>query len=76
MGFVHKDWLNKRRYWPEFISEKVIKFYMTEYYVVTQASLPGKLDGICFDVFNMKKTDYTMMHMYTYSKIAVSEGYN
>ena len=49
---------------------------MTEYYVVTQASLPGKIDGIGFDVFNMKETDYTMIHMYTYSKMAVSEGHN
>ena len=39
-----------------------------------QARLPGKLDGIGFDVFAMKEPVYTMILMSTYGQLVVSYG--
>ena len=39
-----------------------------------QARLPGKLDGIGFDVFAMKEPVYTMIFMSTYGQLVVSYG--
>ena len=45
--------MNKVLYWPKFINGEEIKLNMDENEVVTQTCLPGKLDGIGFEIISM-----------------------
>ena len=58
--------IKKRRYWPKHIKGDEIKNKMEKEPVGTQGRLPGKLDGMDFDIFTSTEPDYVMMFMSTY----------
>ena len=51
-GFYASALMNKIRYCPKFINGKLIKLYMGDKEVITQAILPGQFGGIGFDILH------------------------
>ena len=58
--------IKKRRYWPKFVKgdDNIKQFEDKE--IGYSDSLPGKMDGVSFDIFAMKEPDYLMQIMSTY----------
>ena len=55
--------IKKRKYWPKYIPGDNIKELREKDPIGTQARLPGKIDGINFDVFTSREPDYVTMFM-------------
>ena len=52
--------MNKRRYWPKFVSGDEIDNKLRDYEVGSCESLRGKLEDIDYDIFYLKELDYVM----------------
>ena len=66
MGVVSAALINKRRHWPQYVEGKEIKEIFEDATVGDIQILPGKINGVKFDLFFLKETDYVMTLMSTY----------
>jgi len=55
--------IKKQKYWPRYIDGKAIKRYFKDKDVGAMDAWGGRLDGVTFDVFGMKKPNYVMKVM-------------
>jgi Transposase IS4 len=64
--------IKKRRYWPKHVPGDDMDLHMSTKEVGDVDSLRGTMDGINYDLFCMKDTDYTMKLMSTYGALLPS----
>ena len=61
--------IKKRRYWPKHVDGDMIKAYFADKDVGSDATLPGKLNGIPVWIHCMKEPDYITMLMSNYGML-------
>ncbi|KAG7361811.1 transposase IS4 [Nitzschia inconspicua] len=72
LGIFASAVIKKRRFWPKHVPGDMMDQHMSAKQVGDVDSLKGHLDGVPYDLFCMKDTDYTMKLMSTYGSLVPS----
>ena len=69
MGVLSAVLINKIRYWPRYLKGEKIKALFEYAPVGDSQILPGKINGVNFDLFFLKDPDYVMTLISTYGSL-------
>ena len=63
--------IKKRRYWPTLVKGELIEKHMMNKQIGECDSISGKLDGVNYNIFCMKDSQFTMKLMSTYGTLTI-----